>query len=63
MEVGAAFRDVSAVTPDTPLLPLPCMLVTQGFELRFDLAMMVHILAVHHVLGGMRLLMMATLSS
>ena len=52
VEVGAEVGDVSAVTPDTPPLPLPRVLVAQGLEFRFDLAMMVHILADLHVLGG-----------
>ena len=52
MEVGAEVGNVSAVTPDTPPPPLPRVLVDQGLELRFDLAMMIHILTDLHVLGG-----------
>ena len=44
--------NVSAVTPDTQPLPLRRVLVAQSLQLRFDLAMMVHILADLHVLGG-----------
>ena len=40
------------VTPDTPLLPLPGVLVAQGLEFCFNLAMMVHIIADLHILGG-----------
>ena len=40
------------VTPDTQLLPLPRVLVAHSLKLRFDFAMMVHILADLHVLGG-----------
>ena len=56
VEVRAEFRNVSAVTPLTPPLPLPRVLVAQGMELRFDSAMMVHILADLHVVGGSSLL-------
>ena len=52
VEVGAKLGDVSAVTPDTPPLPLPLVLVAQGLELRFDLAMILHSLADLHVLKG-----------
>ena len=52
MEVGAEVGDVSAVTPDMPPLPLPRVLVAEGLELRFDIAMMVHILADLHVVRG-----------
>ena len=52
MEVGAEVGDISAVTPDRPPLLLPRVLLAQGLELRFNLAMMVHILAYLHVLGG-----------
>ena len=52
VEVGAEGGVESAVTPDTLPLPLPLVLVAQGLELRFDLPMMVHILADLHVLGG-----------
>ena len=51
VEVGPEIGDVSAVTPDTPPLLLPRVLVAQGLELRFDVSMMVHILADLHVLG------------
>ena len=40
VEVGGEVGDVSAVTPDTPPLPLPRVLVAQGLKLRFDLVMM-----------------------
>ena len=52
VEVGAEVGDVSAVTPDTPPLLLPRVLLAQGLELRFNLARMVHILADLHVLAG-----------
>ena len=52
VENGAEVGDVSAVTPDKPPLPLPLVLVAQSLELRFNLSMMVHILAVLHALGG-----------
>ena len=52
MDVGAEVGNVSSVTPDTPPLPLPRVLMTQGLEFSFNLAMMVHILADLHVLGG-----------
>ena len=38
--------------PDTPPLPLPLVLVAQGLECRFDLAMMGHIVADLHVQRG-----------
>ena len=52
VEVGTEVGDVSAVTPDTPPPPLARVLVAKGLEFRFDLAMIVHILADLHVLGG-----------
>ena len=52
VEVGAEVRDVSAITPDTPRLLPPRVLVAEGLELRSDVAMMVHILADHHVRCG-----------
>ena len=52
VQVGAGFGNVSAVTPDTPPPPLQRVLVAQGLEFRFDLAMMIHILADLYVLGG-----------
>ena len=52
VEVGAAVGDVKAVTPDMPPLPLPRLVLAQGLQLRFDLAMMVHILADLQVLEG-----------
>ena len=52
VQVVVKVGDVSAVTPDTAPLPLPRVLLAQGLEFRFDLAMMFHILADLHVLGG-----------
>ena len=52
VEVRAEGGDVSAVMPDTPPVLLPNLLVAEGLELCFDLAIMVHILAELHVLGG-----------
>ena len=52
VEVGVEGGSVSAVTPDTPPLPLLLVLAAQGSKVRFDLAMTVHILADLHVLGG-----------
>ena len=52
VEVGAEVGDVSAVRPDTSALPLPQVRVAQGLEFRFDLALIVHILADPHILGG-----------
>ena len=52
VEVGAEVGDVSAITLEAPPLQLPMVLVAQGLEPRFDVAMMVHILADLHVLGG-----------
>ena len=52
MEVGAEGGALWAVTQDTPPLLLPRVPVAQGLELRFDLAMMIHILADLHLLGG-----------
>ena len=52
VQIRAQVCGVSAVRPDTPPLPLPHVLVAQGLELRFDLAMMVHILLDVHVLAG-----------
>ena len=51
-EVTAEVGDISVVMPDTPPLLLPRVLVAQGFNLRLDPPMMVHILADLHVLGG-----------
>ena len=51
MEVWAEVGDVSAVTPGTPLLPLPRVLVAQDLELRFDLLMTVHIIGILQLLG------------
>ena len=50
--VGAEGRDVLAVTPDAPPLPLPLVLIAENSELRFNLPMMVRILADLRVLGG-----------
>ena len=52
IEVGTEGGDISAVTPDTPRVPLPMVLVDQGSQLSFDLAMIVHILAELHPLEG-----------
>ena len=52
MKVGAEIGDVSAITADGPPRLLPRVLVAQGLELRFDVAMMVHILVDHHAPGG-----------
>ena len=52
VEVEAEVGYVSAVTPDTPPLLLPGVLVAEDLEFRFDLVMMVHILADLQVLGG-----------
>ena len=52
VDIRADGVGVSAATPDTPPLLLPLSIVAQGSELRFDLAMMVHILADIHVPGG-----------
>ena len=52
MEVRAEVGDVSAITPDTPPHLLLRVLVAQGLELRFTLAMMVRILTEMHVPGG-----------
>ena len=52
MEVGAQSQQVSAVTRDTPLLPLLLLLMAQGLEFRLDLAIMGHILADLHILRG-----------
>ena len=52
MEVCAEGGDVSAVTPDTPPLFLPLVLVALGSGLCLDFTMMVHILTDLHIPGG-----------
>ena len=52
VEVGAEVGDVSSITQDRPPLRLQGVLVAQGLDLRFDLAMIVHILTDLHVLGA-----------
>ena len=52
VELRTEVSNVSALKPDRPPFPLPPLLVAQRLELRFELSMMVHILADLRVLGG-----------
>ena len=52
VQVRSEVGDVSAVELDTPQPPLPSVLIAQGLELCFNLALMVHIIADLHVLRG-----------
>ena len=49
VEVGAEVGDLLAITPDTPPLLLPPVLVAQGLELRFDLVVNIQNLRELHV--------------